>query len=102
MGVGYFQHDPDAYRAITHAWNAIPLDELNRIKTERLSAINPKQEPTRYIRDYGVYECLGSGAFGSVYRVATRGSTTMYALKEVRFTRHMSKFWIMKCFICVD
>ncbi|CAF1200218.1 unnamed protein product, partial [Adineta ricciae] len=83
VGAGYFQRDPDAYQAITHAWNAIPLEELNQIKAERLLAINPKQEPTRYIRDYGVYECLGSGAFGSVYRVATRGSTTMYALKEI-------------------
>jgi hypothetical protein len=47
--------------------------------------MNPKQDPTRFIRDYGVYECLGSGAFGSVYRVAQRGSTTMYALKEVKY-----------------
>ena len=102
VGAGYFQRDPDAYRAITHAWNAIPLDELNQIKAERLLAINPKQEPTRYIRDYGVYECLGSGAFGSVYRVAPRGSTTMYALKEVCFTRHSSKLWIVICFIYID
>ncbi len=83
VGVGNFQRDPNAYREITNVWNSISIDELTRIKQERLQAINPKQEPTRYIRDYGVYECLGSGAFGSVYRVAQRGSSTMYALKEV-------------------
>jgi hypothetical protein len=73
----------NAYKSITDAWNAIHIDELTKIKLERLQSLNPKQEPTRYIRDYGVYECLGSGAFGSVYRVARRGTTTMCALKEV-------------------
>ena len=38
---------------ITNAWNAIPIEELIRIKLERLQAINPKQDPTRFIRDYG-------------------------------------------------
>ncbi|UJR35895.1 hypothetical protein I4U23_028638 [Adineta vaga] len=82
--IGNFQRDPNAYKEITNAWNSIHIDELNKIKVERLQAMNPKQEPTRFIRDYGVYECLGSGAFGSVYRVAERKSTTMYALKEIK------------------
>ncbi|CAF0730724.1 unnamed protein product [Rotaria sordida] len=83
VGIGNFQRDPNAYKEITNAWNSIHIDELTKIKLERLQSINPKQDPTRFIRDYGVYECLGSGAFGSVYRVAQRGSTTMYALKEI-------------------
>ena len=84
LSIGNFQRDLNAYRLVTETWNSIPLDELNRIKTERLQSLNPRQEPTRFIRDYGVFECLGSGAFGSVYRVARRGTTTMCALKEVR------------------
>ena len=84
VSIGNFQRDPHAYREITNAWNGMSIEELTRIKLERLQMMNPKQEPTRYIREYGVYECLGSGAFGSVYRVAQRGSSTMYALKEVR------------------
>lgn len=83
VGIGNFQRDPQAYREITTAWNSIPIEELTRLKLDRLQIMNPKHEPTRYIREYGVYECLGSGAFGSVYRVAQRGSSTMYALKEV-------------------
>ena len=86
LSIGNFQRDLNAYRAIADAWNTIALDELTKIKLERLQSLNPKQEPTRFIRDYGVYECLGSGAFGSVYRVARRGTTTMCALKEVRDT----------------
>jgi serine/threonine protein kinase len=85
LGVGNFQRDLNAYKTITVAWNIIHIDELTKIKLERLQSLNPRQEPTRFIRDYGVYECLGSGAFGSVYRVARRGTTTMCALKEVRF-----------------
>ena len=84
VAIGNFQRDPNAYSEITHAWNAIPIDELTKIKQGRLQSMNPRQEPTRFIDDYGVYECLGSGAFGSVYRVSQRGSTNMYALKEVR------------------
>jgi serine/threonine protein kinase len=85
VSIGNFQRDLNAYKEITNAWNSINIGELTKLKHERLQSINPKQEPTRFIRDYGVYECLGSGAFGSVYRVAKRGSVTMYALKEVRF-----------------
>ncbi|CAF4287771.1 unnamed protein product [Rotaria socialis] len=81
--IGNFQRDLNAYKPVTDAWNAIPIDDLNKIKLERLQSLNPKQEPTRFIRDFGVYECLGSGAFGSVYRVARRGTATMYALKEI-------------------
>ncbi|CAF3810359.1 unnamed protein product [Rotaria magnacalcarata] len=83
VGIGNFQRETHVYNDIMNAWNSINIDELTRIKNERLQSINPKQDPTRFIRDYGVYECLGSGAFGSVYRVAQRGSTTMYALKEI-------------------
>ncbi|CAF1027205.1 unnamed protein product [Adineta steineri] len=83
VGLGNFQRDLNAYKIITDAWNTIHIDELTKIKLERLQSLNPKQEPTRYIRDYGVYECLGSGAFGSVYRVARRGTSTMCALKEI-------------------
>lgn len=83
VGVGNFQRDINVYREITKLWNSIAFDDLTKIKHERLQSLNPKQEPTRYIRDYGVYECLGSGAFGSVYRVVRRGTTSIYALKEV-------------------
>lgn len=84
LSVGSFKRDLNIYKSIADDWNSIPMDDLTKIKLERLQSINPKQEPTRYIRDYGVYECLGSGAFGSVYRVARRGTSIMHALKEVK------------------
>ncbi|CAF4836312.1 unnamed protein product, partial [Rotaria sp. Silwood2] len=83
LSVGNFQRDLNMYKSMTDAWNSISIDDLTKIKLERLQSLNPKQEATRFIRDYGVYECLGSGAFGSVYRVARRGTIMMYALKEI-------------------
>lgn len=92
LSIGNFKTDPNVYKEISEAWNKIPFDELEKIKNNRLISFNPKQEPTRYIQSYAVYECLGSGGFGSVYRVAKQGSTQMYALKEVRRSRNFADF----------
>ena len=48
---------------------------------------NQEKAPSRHIQDYDVLELLGSGAFGSVYKVkkTTAGqSGNFQAMKEVR------------------
>ena len=50
---------------------------------ENILELNQNRTPTHYIRDYAVFEHLGSGAFGSVYKVRKRGGQTFLALKEV-------------------
>ena len=35
----------------------------------RVQLINQNKPPTSYIQQYAVYEHLGTGAFGSVYKV---------------------------------
>ena len=50
---------------------------------ENILELNQNRTPTHYIKDYAVFEHLGSGAFGSVYKVRKRGGQTFQALKEV-------------------
>ena len=45
---------------------------------------NHNRSPTRYIGDYAVFELLGKGAFGSVYKVCRKSAgQTFLAMKEV-------------------
>ncbi|CAF0742121.1 unnamed protein product [Didymodactylos carnosus] len=84
LEIGNFQRDLSLYKKLTETWNStVSFDEMIEIKTKRLRSLDPKREPTRYVKDYGVFDCLGSGAFGSVYRVAKRNATTMCAMKEI-------------------
>jgi NIMA (never in mitosis gene a)-related kinase len=45
---------------------------------------NHNRTPNRYIGDYAVFELLGSGAFGSVFKVKKQSAGQQFlALKEV-------------------
>jgi len=47
--------------------------------------MNQQRQVSEYIEDYALLELLGSGSFGSVYKVRKREQgQTYYALKEVR------------------
>ena len=43
-------------------------DDLDEMR-HRVQLINQNKPPTSYIQQYAVYEHLGTGAFGSVYKV---------------------------------
>ena len=43
-------------------------EEIDVIK-ENVKTVNQNKEPISFIQQYAVYEHLGSGAFGSVYKV---------------------------------
>ena len=56
------------------------MDEI----IESIEAIDQNKPPSHYIGDYAVLDLLGSGAFGSVYRVKKKTSGESYlAMKEV-------------------
>ena len=62
---------------------------------ENISNTNQNKEPSYYKGEYAVFELLGTGAFGSVYKVRKRtGRQSFLALKEVSFV-----IWI---FIIID
>ena len=56
------------------------VDEIR----ERLQGINQGRAPNHYIGEYAVFELLGTGAFGSVYKVRRRTARQSFmAMKEV-------------------
>ncbi|CAL8096350.1 unnamed protein product [Calicophoron daubneyi] len=67
------------------------LDDENRIRLiEGLAACNLAKPPTHWIREYGILELLGSGAFGQVYKARKSNSAQiMYAIKEVNTLQAM-------------
>ena len=66
----------------SHHLSPFQADVIASIQ-ENIMELNQNRTPTHYIRDYAVFEHLGSGAFGSVYKVRKRGGQTFLALKEV-------------------
>lgn len=51
---------------------------------ENLETSNQNKEPTKHIGEYSVLELLGTGAFGSVYKVKKQTAGQSYlAMKEV-------------------
>jgi len=60
---------------------------------------NQSKTPTRLIADYAVCETLGSGAFGTVYKVRKQTGQSFLAMKEVRVTRKLGQFHsVADCF----
>jgi serine/threonine protein kinase len=50
---------------------------------QQIKSCNQSQTPTNYINEYAVYEIIGSGAFGRVYKVKKKNSTHFLAMKEI-------------------
>ncbi|OXB77746.1 UNVERIFIED_CONTAM: hypothetical protein H355_013134 [Colinus virginianus] len=57
-------------------------DELKQI-AESIESVNQNKEPTSHIGNYAILEHLGSGAFGSVYKVRKHNGQNLLAMKEV-------------------
>lgn len=51
---------------------------------EKIHKMNQSRTPNHYIGEYAVFELLGTGAFGSVYKVRRRTARQSFlAMKEV-------------------
>ena len=74
-------------------------DTLEEIR-ESLQNINQTRTPNHYIGEYAVFELLGTGAFGSVYKVRRRTARQSFlAMKEVFLCFYDNKiydFFIIK------
>ncbi|XP_041478409.1 serine/threonine-protein kinase Nek10-like isoform X2 [Lytechinus variegatus] len=84
IDVGHYQRDISAYNNLVEALSSLPADLLDTIKVN-FEETNQNKEPTQSISGYLVYEHLGTGAFGSVYKVKKNAGGNFLALKEISY-----------------
>uniref|UniRef100_A0A8C3CEF1 NIMA related kinase 10 n=1 Tax=Cairina moschata TaxID=8855 RepID=A0A8C3CEF1_CAIMO len=70
------------YFKLVSKLNLLKEDELKQI-AESIESINQNKAPARHIGNYAILEHLGSGAFGSVYKVRKHNGQNLLAMKEV-------------------
>ncbi|XP_052096230.1 serine/threonine-protein kinase Nek10-like isoform X1 [Mytilus californianus] len=83
ISVGHYIKDLSAYKSLVEKINSYRADIVEDIKTNIMET-NHNRTPNRYIGDYAVFELLGSGAFGSVFKVKKQAAGQQFlALKEI-------------------
>ncbi|XP_075275103.1 serine/threonine-protein kinase Nek10 isoform X2 [Opisthocomus hoazin] len=82
IDIGHYVRDISAYEELVSKLNLLKEDELKQI-AESIESMNQNKSPTKHIGSYAVLEHLGSGAFGSVYKVRKHNGQNLLAMKEV-------------------
>ncbi|XP_065609545.1 serine/threonine-protein kinase Nek10 [Cyrtonyx montezumae] len=82
IDIGHYVRDISAYEELVSKLNLLKEDELKQI-AESIESVNQNKAPTKHIGNYAILEHLGSGAFGSVYKVRKRNGQNLLALKEI-------------------
>ncbi|NXE48257.1 NEK10 kinase, partial [Casuarius casuarius] len=82
IDIGHYVRDISAYEELVSKLNLLKEDELKQI-AESIENINQNKTPTKHIGNYAILEYLGSGAFGSVYKVRKHSGQNLLAMKEV-------------------
>ncbi|XP_051466049.1 serine/threonine-protein kinase Nek10 [Apus apus] len=82
IDVGHYMRDISAYEELVSKLNILKEDELKQI-AESIESMDQNKAPTKHIGNYAILEHLGSGAFGSVYKVRKHNGQNLLAMKEV-------------------
>ncbi|XP_035172598.1 serine/threonine-protein kinase Nek10 isoform X2 [Oxyura jamaicensis] len=82
IDIGHYVRDISAYEELVSKLNLLKEDELKQI-AESIESINQNKAPTKHIGNYAILEHIGSGAFGSVYKVRKHNGQNLLAMKEV-------------------
>nr|XP_033786044.1 serine/threonine-protein kinase Nek10 isoform X2 [Geotrypetes seraphini] len=82
IDIGHYVRDINAYEELVAKFNSLPQDEIKQI-AENIESINQNKTPTKCIGNYAILDHLGSGAFGSVFKVRKRSGQNLLAMKEV-------------------
>uniref|UniRef100_A0A9J8C2F9 NIMA-related kinase 10 n=2 Tax=Cyprinus carpio TaxID=7962 RepID=A0A9J8C2F9_CYPCA len=84
IDVGHYVRDISAYEPLQEKIALLSEDELDVLR-ESIETVNQNRAPLRVINGYAVLDHLGSGAFGSVFKVRKQSGQNILALKEVNF-----------------
>ncbi|XP_041365130.1 serine/threonine-protein kinase Nek10-like [Gigantopelta aegis] len=83
IDIGHYNRSLSSYKPLVEMMNSLPEEEVDEIKKKVLET-NQNRAPTSSIGDYAVFELLGSGAFGSVYKVKKKtAGQSFLAMKEL-------------------
>ncbi|XP_044149856.1 serine/threonine-protein kinase Nek10 isoform X3 [Bufo gargarizans] len=82
IDIGHYIREISAYEDLVSKLNALPEDELKQV-ADSIEGINQNKAPTKFIGNYAILDHLGSGAFGSVYKVKKRSGQILFAMKEI-------------------
>ncbi|XP_056332123.1 serine/threonine-protein kinase Nek10 [Danio aesculapii] len=84
IDVGHYVRDITAYEPLQEKIMLLSPEELDILR-ESIEMVNQNRPPIRVVNGYAVLEHLGSGAFGSVFKVRKLSGQNILALKEVNF-----------------
>ncbi|KAM4689029.1 serine/threonine-protein kinase Nek10 [Discoglossus pictus] len=82
IDIGHYVRDISAYEELVSKLNSLAEDELKQV-ADNIECINQNKTPTKFIGNYAILDHLGSGAFGSVYKVRKRSGQNLFAMKEI-------------------
>lgn len=82
IDIGHYNRELSAYKPLVQHINSLDSEVVESIR-DNIMEMNQNRTPTHYIKEYAVFEHLGRGAFGSVYKVRKKVGQTFVALKEI-------------------
>ncbi|CAN2389740.1 protein serine/threonine kinase activity [Pristimantis euphronides] len=82
IDIGHYIREIGAYEDLVSKLNSLPEEELKQV-ADGIEGINQNKTPTKFIGNYAILDHLGSGAFGSVYKVKKRNGQNLFAMKEI-------------------
>lgn len=83
IDIGHYVRNQKNYLPLVNGLNTLNENSLEEIK-ENIEELNQNRTPKRFVKGvYAILDLLGSGAFGSVYKVKKENNEKPSALKEV-------------------
>lgn len=82
IDIGHYTHTLSAYAPLQQALNDLPDKELKCVHANIVS-LNQQKESLFTLNGYSGIELLGTGAYGSVFKVKKGHSGSYYAMKQI-------------------
>ncbi|XP_074508974.1 serine/threonine-protein kinase Nek10 [Sebastes fasciatus] len=82
IDVGHYVRDLAAYERLQTKVSLYTEEEVDSLR-ESIEAVDQNRPPLKVINGYSILDHLGTGAFGSVFKVRKQSGQNLLALKEV-------------------